>query len=362
MTTNWKNPPNTWTGQINGKYISNEFSNHKGIYTPGILKVLDFFNKDRTGGSTVLNSTIIELKQSDFTSGTYRITQSGYYKLAENIIFNPNEDNDFMPTDSQTSGGESAKYPVAPYGPYHMGFFAAITVECEDVVIDLNNKILRQSQLHNLEQRFYATIELARQPFIVGQGPADFGNALSPCKDVWIKDGNLGLSSHHGIHGNGAHNIIIENLNIYSFEVAGIAINGGEHILNRNINLCNSSSDVRVLSTYSQARFIRKFLKRIRDRDATVKLVLESGSKTITQIITELDGEMNKVKNAVKTNTDLPESIFLYKDSITDCNMYGLLYHPLGVAEGKFRENREGAIGNTDIIIHDCNIENILTK
>ena len=36
------------------------------------------------------NLEIIELKQTDFMSGTYRIKTSGYYKLVEDIVFNPN--------------------------------------------------------------------------------------------------------------------------------------------------------------------------------------------------------------------------------------------------------------------------------
>ena len=56
-------------------------------------------------------------------------------------------------------------------GAYHLGFFAAITVESDDVILDLNGKSLKQSKLHNLQQRFYSHIELASAPFIPKQGP-----------------------------------------------------------------------------------------------------------------------------------------------------------------------------------------------
>lgn len=55
---------------------------------------------------------------------------------------------------------------------------AAITVEGRGIILDLNNMTLRQSQLFNVQQRFYANIELASAPFIPGQGPASFGDNL----------------------------------------------------------------------------------------------------------------------------------------------------------------------------------------
>ena len=41
---------------------------------------------------------IVNLKNSDFKNGTLRITTPGIYRLTENIVFNPNEFNDFSPT------------------------------------------------------------------------------------------------------------------------------------------------------------------------------------------------------------------------------------------------------------------------
>ena len=61
-------------------------------------------------------------------------------------------------------------------GPYTLGFFAAITIECNNVVIDLNGKSIRQSNEFYLKQRFFSIIELASSPFIPKQGPAHFGN------------------------------------------------------------------------------------------------------------------------------------------------------------------------------------------
>ena len=103
-------------------------------------------------------------------NGTVRITKPGIYVLNENIIFNPNENNDFFPRMDQLS-----QYPMGNSGPFHLGFFAAITIESDNVILDLNGKTITQSSLHNIEQRFYAHIELASSPFIPNQGPGNIG-------------------------------------------------------------------------------------------------------------------------------------------------------------------------------------------
>ena len=221
---------------------------------PYINKIEPFkFNKNT-------HYAIIYLKQKDFENGTVRITTPGIYILTENIIFNPNEETDFLPTEKQSE--VNGIYPQNMSGPYHLGFFSAITIESDDVLLDLNGKTLSQSPNHNFQQRFYANIELANMPFIPKQGPGDFKGAMSYVSGnrLLIQNGNLGLSSHHGIHGNSSNNTIIRNLSISQFEVAGIALNGTTNGIISDVVVKNAKQDVPILSTYSSARFIRKFL------------------------------------------------------------------------------------------------------
>ena len=58
--------------------------------------------------------SIVRLYNSDFQNGTLRIKKPGIYRLQENIIFNPNESNDFSPTPEQISSG---LYPENMSGP-----------------------------------------------------------------------------------------------------------------------------------------------------------------------------------------------------------------------------------------------------
>ena len=228
----------------------------------------------------------INIRQHHFDNGTVRITTPGIYTLQEDIVFEPNPQNDFMPTGNQIMSGQ---YPVGLNGAYHLGFFAAITVECEDVVLNLNNYSVKQSKLHYLQQRFYANIELASAPFIPKQGPGAFSteSTYKSAENILIKNGTLGLSSHHGIHGNTIKGVILQNLTVKNFEIAGIALNGGKDSFLDNIKLENTKLDVPISAKYSQARFIRHYLKKIPMRTTF-------NNKSRDEIINNLNVEMLK--------------------------------------------------------------------
>ena len=317
-------------------------------------------------------SNIIELRQSDFTSGTYRIRASGHYRLMEDIIFAPNHNvsssttpgadlnvlNNFVPTAAQIA---DQTYPAPPY---QLGFFAAITVEANGVIIDLNGFSIRQHRLHNLQQKFYAHIELTSAPFIPSQGPSDFGDSIVKPEYVYIKNGYLGLSSHHGIHGNGMKNVIIENVTISDYEIGAIALNGGENILIRNVYVPNNSIKTQIIATYSHAIFIRSFLRALKTAVADASLnVNGSENKTITNIISALETEMiTNVYEKVRAGEDINSTLFGNSSGLVDGGIYGLLFNPLGVAVEDFKLNRTGAIGNINICVHDIAINNLICK
>eukprot|EP01084_Bolivina_argentea_P103379 185180_1 len=174
---------------------------------------------------------IIELTNSDFKYGTYRIKYCGTYRIIENISLNmnappidysdsPNDNNYWWPTYKQ----QENKYPNNNFiGAYAMGFFAGISIETDDVIIDLNGFELSMHFDFYIQQRFFSLIELGSKPFVSGQGPVNFGNDnVKYPSNIIIKNGNLGLTSHHCIHGNNNKNIEISNIKMYDFEVSGI--------------------------------------------------------------------------------------------------------------------------------------------
>lgn len=156
-------------------------------------------------------SSAVAISNSDFTSGTYRITQPGYYYLSENIVFDP---------DPAAEAGRSDK-PAT-------GWFTALSIECDNVIIDLNTKTMECSQNFLAKQFFkvFSLIELANSPFphliFSFTGEPSFKRA----RNVTIRNGSLGRSPHHGIHGNQNTNIRIYDLTIKDWEVAGISLNG----------------------------------------------------------------------------------------------------------------------------------------
>ena len=297
----------------------------------------------------------INLKQTDFDNGTLRITKPGIYILEENIEFNPNPNDDFMPRI-----GQILQYPMGSSGAYHLGFFAAITIECDNVLLDLNDKTMKQSNLHNLEQRFYSHIELASAPFIPKQGPGNFGSTVRYPKNVLVTNGTFALSSHHGIHGNKMENIILHDLKFLDFEVAAIALNGTNNSIMDNIDILGTFTKTTVLSTYSSARFIRRFLKNSKNTDTSRALTLNTGTKTIGMIINELETLMAQTKTAVMNNTILPNNVFKNTTGLYDGNVYGIVLNRHGVVIHDFITSLGAtSTGNRDVYLRNVKIKNI---
>lgn len=281
------------------------------------------------------------LFQKDFDQGTYIISEPGMYILAENISFNPNHGRppydavQISPNQLKSNGG---KYDDQAYG---LGFFAAIAIQSADVTLDLNQNTIEQSKEHALLQRFFAVIELADQPFIPGQGPHNFGGEITPATRVLIKNGTIGRSSHHGIHGNGNRSITIEGVQFKDFEVAAVALNGVDGLL---IKTCTAESrqDVPILGTFSAAQFILPYLD----------YLVESGSKTTLNIggvreITPIqardrlrrailavhDDLIKKGKTSIDKNEHPEEyALFHNPEHIIDGNCYGFLINSYGQA------------------------------
>lgn len=159
------------------------------------------------------------LYNKDFESGTYQIKKAGLYVLCEDVIFDPDEM--YLTTDTKYTSSKS----------YALGYFAALTIECDDVVLDLQGHTMRQSYTHYFKQRFFSVIELANSPFISNQGPAmvNQSNTEYPyigATNCLIINGTIGLSSHGGIHGNNNKNILLQQLTVQDFESTGVQLNG----------------------------------------------------------------------------------------------------------------------------------------
>lgn len=324
---------------------------------------------------------VVTLQQSDFANGTLRVQYPCCLKLTENISFNPNRPTTWLNSSNVVTGdfSQAAKldpnrvldwWPDATNGidntqyftadvafAYGLGFFAAITLECENIVVNLNNYKLAQHPEHALQQRFFALIELADQPFMPLQGPSNFGSVLRTAKNVYIHNGKIGLSSHHGIHGNdGGNDIMIEDVDFCDFEVAAFALNGFKNIYMKNVCACNNRQDIPILGTYSAARFIELFVKKAVSKGHS--------NSSLNTAMTNLKTEMDNCFNAVIFNNGSVPSLFENATGLIDGNCYGFLINPAGIAVNQFLEDRANSKANdaTNIYIVNCNVNNIKGK
>lgn len=205
----------------------------------------------------------VDISQSDFVDGSLFITEPGVYELTEDIIFAPRtgdlslldvnsltEPELFMfPTDEQREESVLA---------LNLGFFAAIIIASDDVIIDLKGFTLSQSNIHLAMQRFFALIEIANAPFPAKTGPANFTSETDfvSVQNITIKNGIIGKSVHHGIHGNGCKFVTFEDLVIRDFEVAGISLNSADNVNFNNVIIEDSLRNERYNAKISQIIFI----------------------------------------------------------------------------------------------------------
>lgn len=211
-------------------------------------------------------------------------------------------------------------------GPYALGFFAAITIEADNILLDLNGYTIEASLEFALKQRFFNVIQFSSRVFeahdgmdalnlqvrvhkysprfnfkfvtlpslpnyqiqngepLAVQGRSPDENTLNedneevqveedekeiqcspyaylnqpnrpPVKAI-LRNGVVGRSSHNGIHGNGGPRfIVIEDIVVRDFEVAGIQFNGAKDLIIRRSTV-GPSGKILVNGLFSSTRFI----------------------------------------------------------------------------------------------------------
>ena len=316
------------------------------------------------------------IKQSDFTTGTYLIKTPGRYCLVEDVSFNPNSleymqanvdrfahpynTSDVLPSQYTHRGG--------PYDPsaFGIGFFAAIAISADGVELDLNGHLLEQSKEHNLQQRFYANIELADRPFISGQGPHSFG-ALNAAKNVIVKNGRLGRSSHHGIHGNDNENVLLQDLVITDWEVASVALNHVKGLVVERVRAA-SRNDIPVVGRFSVGRFLRPYINCLVDSGAPYALRVQGQTKTVHDIQEELRHALSRVfhdivergEGRINSNKHPAEyALFHNKLGVVDGNAYGFLVNSRGVAVNAFPSMPLTVAASNDVVLSNVVLDRV---
>ncbi len=288
---------------------------------------------------------ITYLKQKDFDSGTYLISNPGHYVLYEDITFNPNPHADYMPLPNTI-------YQNMP--GFVLGFFAAIAIYSENVYLNLNGKTLRASEIFILQQRFFSLIELANSPFIFGQGPGAFSSSTSfqSSKNVIIRNGTLSRNSHHCIHGNSTFNLLLENLTCRDFEFIGIALNGSENIILHKVEIKNNRTDIAVDANYSAGRFARLFSQRL----LSMNVLNITQKENLQQRVRALEKDLDKTRDEI-LRTGRTTTYFNNPSGIADGNVYGLVIKNKGVAINELESEPKDITRN--ICLRRVRIENL---
>ena len=341
----------TMTDKYGIKYIADNIQ-FDPLWTPSLTNNPSAADKRAAALADIDNreTNIVYLYNNDFEQGTYRIKESGTYIIMEDIVFNFNAPSDdemamdgfspnsidvdelyWYPTHEQ-SDKRTGDYPgLYDYeGAWSLGFFAGISIESDYVTIDLNQHTLSQHELFYFQQRFFAIIEMASQPFVPGQGPANWGafDLIYP-SHVVIKDGTLGLTSHQGIHGLNNDDVIITNVNAMNFDVAGVQCNACTNVEISDCVIGPQNQDIPVLGRYTHARAFIPRLKQLMEEYGEEEVTFyQRDATTIESLIDRLINQMDMIyfhfNAGVEYDEDDPEWIAAKK----------LFFNPSGWMDG----------------------------
>lgn len=287
-------------------------------------KILDTLKKNTV--CSKFYDTPISLNNDSFKCGTYRIQKPGIYRLEENIVFNPIVNEVFLPN-----------FKLYPRNIYFLGFFAAITIECDYVELDLNNFSIEMSPIFSLIQRFFSIIELANTPFVNNQGPTGTfdDNGILCAKYVVIKNGIIGNSSHTSIHGNNNEFILIENLKMKDFETGGIVLNNSKNIVCDDLEIGPSNNKVLMNSSFfAFVNIVRTiFTRKLNELNNNCLKTYEINLSLL--VFNEIVHNFKNNKSILGSNEILNKIIkqFQNKTGIPDGSaLYGLSFTPSGIS------------------------------
>ena len=99
------------------------------------------------------------------------------------------------------------------------------------------------------------------------QGVGFFGSDPFFAANVVIKNGKIGRTSHHCIHGNYNKNLLIEDISCYDFSTHGIQLNGFDGVTIRNVDIGPSNTEQYLASEYTHYRFLLDRLRKIAERN-----------------------------------------------------------------------------------------------
>lgn len=290
------------------------------------------------------------INNDSFKNGPLEITLPGYYYFTEDIILN------FYKT----------KEDFYKHNKNHnFGFSAGIIIRTSNVTIDLCNFSIKQSNIDYCLQRFFALIQLNNMPFNVGAGPIlENRKKLDQPKNIIIKNGTFGLTSHQAILANNNENLKIHDILIKDFEVSGITLNNISNLNFYNSVIKTPIELVPLNPFFSAFVFMFRLLQ-----TASIFINNPEIVNKINTIIDTIKEEIDSFIDIIISSETLLNLInnqtykyFINQDKLSPCNVHGLKITGSGPSVNEFHKtiNPDNSLNSknikiTNVIIKDIN-------
>jgi hypothetical protein len=216
--------------------------------------------------------------------------------------------------------------------------------------------------------------ELGSKPFISKAGPPQFKSGVTAPEDVvaaahvTIQNCFIGLSSHHGVHGNNNDGVVLKNLRMQDFEVGGIHLNGASNVVIQDVNIGPSLKKT-FGAQLSHAIFLDHLMNTLlmavpslREISLDVPFVLRDQQTTVKDVFTELHVQLQEYLN---TGEGALKSVFGSGDILPDGSaIYGIVLHKKGPAVADFGacpflKAKEDGLMESNITLANVNIHDL---
>lgn len=291
-----------------------------------------------------------EINNKSFENGPLQINNSGYYYFTEDIVL------DFYNTQEKFWAHQDNN---------NFGFMAGIIVNACDVIIDLCGYSIQQSIRDFCLQRFFALIQLNNMPFIIGKGPIlENRTEIILPKNVTIKNGKFGLTSHQAILGNKNDNLTLYDINVSNFEVTGITLNNTTNLKFHDSIIHSANKNVPVTPFFSGFIFIYRLLMTTKTltNDNEIKQRIQIILDVIIDILKEFIDIIFEMQSLDELyNLDDKFKFFINSKKLSPCNVQGIKITGSGPSVDEFHKslNPDKSLNSKNIKINNVIIKNI---
>lgn len=291
-----------------------------------------------------------EINNKSFENGPLHINNSGYYYFTEDIVL------DFYNTQEKFWAHQENN---------NFGFMAGIIVNACDVTIDLCGYSIQQSIRDFCLQRFFALIQLNNMPFIIGKGPIlENRTEIIVPRNVIIKNGKFGLTSHQAILGNKNDNLTLCDINVSNFEVTGITLNNVTNLKFHDSIIHSANKNVPVSPFFSGFIFIYRLLMTTKTltSDNEIKQRIQIILDEIIEILEEFIDIIFQMQSLDELyNLDDKFKFFINNKKLSPCNVQGIKITGSGPSVDEFHKslNPDKSLNSKNIKINNVIIKNI---